>query len=406
LRSVSISKRKKDDPNPEEEDEDEYDPHDKQQKQQPQKIYDFHKKTIEVYPERLLDLNQQFVSSISSQIKTEPYSVLVGNCLDYVRQYFNYEDDLLKYSPWLATRLKQSRSDIVKCLQETIDVYEALARNDFDRIFDKNNIETSSTGDAITNKNDSTSSFQIRPPTTTTISSSLPLFTLPKSTTTTASSDSTPSASFNFKMPTTTASPPEKTTNSLPFAFSIPNTGFGTSTFSSPSFGNLPSTDKSSISSASSISFTPPKFSFAPTPSAGGEQQGTTEDDDEPSEPPEPEKVEHEADAKVTYRCRMGVSKSGKLIKRGPVQVILKEANEKRQLIVRSDDTLGRLYLNILWSKLIEVKKNSTKDLTFVCQLNPGMTEIKEGEFVQILFRFDNETDRNDAYEKLDKERT
>lgn len=39
----------------------------------------------------------------------------------------------------------------------------------------------------------------------------------------------------------------------------------------------------------------------------------------------------------------MGVNKGGKLIKRGPVQVILKEANEKRQLIVRSDDTLGKI---------------------------------------------------------------
>ena len=38
----------------------------------------------------------------------------------------------------------------------------------------------------------------------------------------------------------------------------------------------------------------------------------------------------------------MGVNKNGKLIKRGSVQVILKEANDKHQLIVRSDDTLGR----------------------------------------------------------------
>jgi hypothetical protein len=34
------------------------------------------------------------------------------------------------------------------------------------------------------------------------------------------------------------------------------------------------------------------------------------------------------------------------------------------------------------------------------------MVEVQEGEFVMILFRFDNETERNDAYEKLDKERT
>lgn len=102
----------------------------------------------------------------------------------------------------------------------------------------------------------------------------------------------------------------------------------------------------------------------------------------------------------------MGVSKGSKLVKRGPVQVVLKELNDKRQLIVRSDDTLGRLYLNILWSKLLKLEKNSTKDLTFACQLNPGMTEIKEGEFVKVLFRFENETDRNDAYDKLDQERS
>ena len=40
-------------------------------------------------------------------------------------------------------------------------------------------------------------------------------------------------------------------------------------------------------------------------------------------------------------RCRMGVNKSGKLVKRGPVQVTLKEIGEKRQMIIRSDDTLG-----------------------------------------------------------------
>ncbi|CAF2621223.1 unnamed protein product [Rotaria sp. Silwood2] len=416
-----MSKRKKNDPNPE--DEDDNDSQDKQQRHvEPQKVYDFHKKTIEIYPERLRELNRQFLSSISTQITSEPYSVLVGNCLDYVRQYFNYEDDLLKYSPWLVTRLKQSRSDIVKCLPETIDIYEALARHDFDRIFDKNNIDTSSSirssDDSITDKTNisgqlTTPLVQLRPPPPSTISSSTPLFSFTKppppppttTTTTPPVSESTPSTGFNFKLATT----PEKITNTSPFSFTLPNTGFGTSTFSSTNFGIPTSTEKSTTALAPSISFTPPsKISFAPTLPTNKEQQPTATEDneDEPSEPPEPEKVEHEADAKLTYRCRMGVNKSGKLIKRGPVQVVLKEINDKRQLIVRSDDALGRLYLNILWSKLIEIKKNSTKDLTFICKLNPGMTEVKEGEFVTILFRFDNEMERNDAYEKLGKERT
>jgi len=34
------------------------------------------------------------------------------------------------------------------------------------------------------------------------------------------------------------------------------------------------------------------------------------------------------------------------------------------------------------------------------------MAEVKEGGFFMILFRLDNEIERNDAYEKLDKERT
>ena len=54
---------------------------------------------------------------------------------------------------------------------------------------------------------------------------------------------------------------------------------------------------------------------------------------------------------------------------------------------------------------MLSMKKNAAKDLTFVCALNPGMAEIPEGEFVTILFRFDNETERNSAYEQLEKER-
>lgn len=102
----------------------------------------------------------------------------------------------------------------------------------------------------------------------------------------------------------------------------------------------------------------------------------------------------------------MGVKKGGNLTKRGPVQVVIKSCNDKNQMIVRSDDSLGRLYLNIIWSKTIEVNKIGGKDLTFVCPLNPAMAEINEGEFVMILLRFDNETDRNDAHEKLMKERS
>ncbi|CAF1624369.1 unnamed protein product, partial [Didymodactylos carnosus] len=98
------------------------------------------------------------------------------------------------------------------------------------------------------------------------------------------------------------------------------------------------------------------------------------------------------------------------LIKRGQVQLhvkeIVEETSTKRQMIIRSDDSLGRLFLNIQWTKKVEVKKNSTKDITFFCMLNPEMPEIPANEVVIIILRFDNETERNEAYDKLQSERT
>lgn len=423
-----MSKRKKNDPNPEEEEEGEVQD---EPVRPPQKVYDFHKKTIEVYPERLRELNRQFLASVSSQITTEPYSVLVGNCLDYVRQYFNYEDDLLQYTPWLAARLKQSHSDIGNCLQDTIDLYDALARQDFDRLFEKKTSEKSKIDQissiaapsfapqpvpirapasalapvvttsasaskisfgAVTTTANTTAPAPAPPPTT---SSSTAPFQFNLSST---SNTTSPSSGFTFQIPSSssaTTTTTTTTTNASPFSFSLPNTGFGTTTFASPS---STSTEKSTLSFAP-----PPKFSFTPTPAAS-EAAAADENEDESAEPPEPEKVDHESNAKYTYRCRMGVTKGSKFVKRGPVQVVLKEANDKNQLIVRSDDSLGRLFLNIIWSKMISMKKNAAKDLTFVCALNPGMAEIPEGEFVTILFRFDNETERNVTYDQLEKE--
>ncbi|CAF1609109.1 unnamed protein product, partial [Didymodactylos carnosus] len=98
--------------------------------------YDFNKKTVEHYPSRLLELNRQFTSTIEAQFSNEPYSIFVTNCLDYVKKYFQYEEELLKYSPWLMTRLKQQRR-FVESVQETINLYEALACNDFERLFNK-----------------------------------------------------------------------------------------------------------------------------------------------------------------------------------------------------------------------------------------------------------------------------
>ena len=119
----------------------------------------------------------------------------------------------------------RSTLDILKCLQGTIDVYDALARQDFDRLFDKAPSEPRSTSnDTIRTETppvvSTAAAFPVRAaPTTTT----LPSFDFTKPVSTAA--DPPASTGFSFKLPTAT---PEKSTSSAPFAFSIPNTGFGT----------------------------------------------------------------------------------------------------------------------------------------------------------------------------------
>ena len=133
--------------------------------------------------------------------------------------------------------------DITKSLTETIDIYEALARNDFDRVLDKTNIETSPADDSVVNKSNnytpiSTPSIQIRPSapppavSTATISaasSPQPLFSFTKPVTTPSPSvtDSAPATGFNFKLASPSVTP-DKSTSTSPFSFSLPNKGFGT----------------------------------------------------------------------------------------------------------------------------------------------------------------------------------
>ena len=89
-------------------------------------------------------------------------------------------------------------SDIVNCLQNTIDLYEALARQDFDFLFEKEPVLTVTSSKKLDDA---------RPAVVESLKSTAPV---PET-----------STSVSFKMISPVKTP-------APFSFSIPSTGFGT----------------------------------------------------------------------------------------------------------------------------------------------------------------------------------
>ncbi|CAF0878533.1 unnamed protein product [Didymodactylos carnosus] len=384
-------------------------------------------KQLALFPLRIAstiqELNRQFTSTITAQFGNEPYSILVTNCLDYVKKYFQYEEELLKYSPWLLTRLKQQR-------------HTALARNDFERLFDKSCSLTSTSSSAISKVQSSSVS------TTSVIQTNLalPTSTLSQQTTKQTTIDTSKSFWSTNPVPETSTWLKDSNTNRINLdsgsrkqqeqtssTISSSPTSTDKSTrkefpafpqvqFTSPSSSifqrSSPTTATTSTTSttATTAKDSPANSGIFPFPvsSSSFYPKSNEENEEESSEPPQPEQVKYELDAKISYKCRMAVKKGDKLIKRGQVQVHVKEieSSSKRQMIIRSDDSLGRLFLNIQWSKNIEMKKNSTKDITFWCMLNPAMSEIAADQVVIIILRFDNETERNEAYDKIEAEKS
>lgn len=145
--------------------------------------------------------------------------------------------------------------------------------------------------------------------------------------------------------------------------------------------------------------------SVAPSTSATDDKPAETEkteDDAEDSEPPKPDFTPVVEEGHIyTTRCKVFVKKDGTYIDRGVGNLFLKPvpANEKVQLIVRADTSLGNILCNFILSSSIPMQRLGKKDVMLVCIPTP---ETKPPP-VSILLRVKTEQEADLLFETLQK---
>jgi len=119
------------------------------------------------------------------------------------------------------------------------------------------------------------------------------------------------------------------------------------------------------------------------TSSTGSAQQtaetGGDADEDAEYQPPKPEVVElNEDDAFFTMKCKLFYMVDGKWSDRGVGKLFLKPtASGKTQLLIRAENTLGTILLNVLLSKSIPTSLQGTNNVSLSCIPNPPIIGSK-----------------------------
>ena len=187
-----------------------------------------------------------------------------------------------------------------------------------------------------------------------------------------------------FSQPTTTGAP--ATTPFFSFNSSS-NKPFGTSAFGS--------------GDGSSGIF----GSAAPAASGGGEGEG----DEEPYEPPKPESSDFKEEGSVlTKRVKLFYynEKEKKYTDRGIGNLFIKpidDAAKAAQLIIRADNTLGTILLNVKLNKMFPVAKEGKNNVSYLCVPNPPIPNVNETAPCKFLFKVKTDEDATELHDKLNE---
>lgn len=201
---------------------------------------------------------------------------------------------------------------------------------------------------------------------------------------TTLSFGSTPASS------TTTTSSQPGTTPGL-FSFGSANT-FGSS---KPDFGS------SSTTTASTFSF---GFSSKPavTEKKEEEDKEAEGDDDEDQPPPEEVKPVKEDDAFYSIKCKLFYKKDATYAEKGVGMLHLKKMKEdKTQLVVRADTSLGNILLNIMLPPKMSITKQGKNNVMIVCIPNPPIDPKTPPAPTPMLLRVKTSEDADELIAKL-----
>lgn len=116
-----------------------------------------------------------------------------------------------------------------------------------------------------------------------------------------------------------------------------------------------------------------PTFSFTLAATAPTATQENSEDpEDEKYVPPKNEFVAvEEKDALYSKRCKLFHKKGDGYVERGVGTLYVKPLNERHQLLLRADTSLGNILLNILLAPSLPVSRLGKNNVALVCVPNP-----------------------------------
>lgn len=163
----------------------------------------------------------------------------------------------------------------------------------------------------------------------------------------------------------------------------------------SSGFNFKPTTDLQKPSSA---------FSFGVAKPKEGEGSASQEEDDE-YVPPKPESNEVPEDGSVySIKCKLFYQKSGTWTERGVGYLHLKPSDDKLQLVVRADTTLGYVILNIILSPSIPLQRQGKNNVSMICVPNPPVdSKADPTKPVPMLVRVKTAEDADQLLQKMNE---
>jgi len=136
------------------------------------------------------------------------------------------------------------------------------------------------------------------------------------------------------------------------------------------------------------------------------EETGKVEKEEEEEEKDSPKKTADpvvEEDAMYSKKCKLFYKKSDSYVERGIGQLYLKLTDEKKlQLVIRADNSLGNILLNILVTPSTPLERLGTNNLMLVILPNPPIDPKTDSEPVTFLVRVKTAEDADELKLKLD----
>lgn len=233
-----------------------------------------------------------------------------------------------------------------------------------------------------------------------------------------AETKTTPSFQFGNTTASATTANEVKTSSAPTFSFGKSATSSTTTNYTeSKTIGSgfqfgTSTTNTSAASGFAGFNFKPSTqvqnpasgFSFAVNKPTEGEGAASQEEDEE-YVPPKPESTEISEEGSVySIKCKLFYQKDGAWAERGVGYLHLKPSNDKLQMVVRADTTLGNIILNIIISPSMPLQRQGKNNVSLVCVPNPPVDKKADpNKPIPMLIRVKTTEDADQLLEKMEE---